>query len=192
MMVDSTALYRVAGVSAAVALVALVISAVALALFFGGAGQVFGPINDVFIAVALLALVLPILAVDRITGTQAGLWLRIVTVAAIAGVALAAIGQLLLVVGVIDLQTSYVAGGLGILPVLIWIVALAVLAIPLGVLPVWIGWLASAAIALVIVASLIAVATTGPVAWVAWAAVVAALCAWLWSLAATFMSRAAA
>lgn len=190
MMVDSTALYRAAGVSAAVALVALVVSAVALALFFGGAGRVFGPINDVFIAVALIALVLPILAVDRITGTQGGLWLRIVTVAAITGVALAAIGQLLLVVGVIDLQTSYVTGGLGILPVLIWVVALAVLAIPLGVLPAWIGWLASATIALVIVASVIALATTGPLAWLAWAAVVAALCAWLWSLAATFMSRA--
>ncbi|HYU49447.1 MAG TPA: hypothetical protein VEO91_05890 [Candidatus Limnocylindria bacterium] len=192
MMIESAALYRAAGISAVVALVALVVSAIAIALFFAGAGQVFGPINDVFVAVTLIALVLPILAVDRVAGAQAGLWLRIVTVAAITGAVLAAVGQLMLVAGVIDLQTSFVTGGLGIVPVLIWIVALVVLAVPVGVLPVWIGWLAAAAIALIVVGSVIAMATTGPVAWVTWAAVVVVLVAWLGSLAATFMSRTTA
>ena len=192
MMIESSVLYRAAGLSAVVALIALIVSAIAIALFFGGAGQVYGPINDVFVAVTLIALVLPILAVDRVAGAQAGLWLRIVTVAAITGAVLAAVGQLMLVAGVIDLQTSFVTGGLGIVPVLIWIVALVVLAVPVGVLPVWIGWLAAAAIALIVVGSVIAMATTGPVAWVTWAAVVVVLVAWLGSLAATFMSRTTA
>src|SRR6266511_803065 len=185
MMIESAALYRAAGISAVVALVALVVSAIAIALFFAGAGQVFGPINDVFVAVTLIALVLPILAVDRVAGAQAGLWLRSVTVAAFTGAVLAAVGQLMLVAGVIDLQTACVTGGLGIVPVLIWIVALVVLAVPVGVLPVWIGWLAAAALALIVVGSVIAMATTGPVAWVTWAAVVVVLVAWLGSLAAT-------
>jgi len=192
MMIESGALYRAAGLSAVVALVALVVSAVALALFFAGAGQVFGPINDILITVTLVALVLPILAVDRAAGAQTGFWLRIVTVGAIAGALLAAVGQLMLVVGAIDLQTSFVTGGLGIIPVLIWIAALVILSVPLGVLPGSIGWLASAAIALIAVGAVVGSVTTGPPAWVAWAAVVIVLAAWLGNLAAIFMSRTTA
>jgi hypothetical protein len=192
MMIESSVLYRAAGLSAVVALIALIASAVAIALFFGGAGQVFGPINDVFVAVTLIALVLPILAVDRAAVAQAGFWLRVVTVGAIAGAVLIAAGQLMLVVGIIDLQTSFVTGGLGIIPVLIWIVAVVVLSVPLGVLPVSLGWLAGAVIAFVVVGSVVAMITAGPLAWVTWATVVAVLVAWLGRLAATFMSRSTA
>lgn len=192
MMIESSVLYRAAGLSAVVALIALIVSAIAIALFFGGAGQIYGPINDVFVAVTMIALILPILAIDRAAGAQAGFWLRIVTVGAIAGAVLIAAGQLMLVVGIIDLRTSFVTGGLGIIPVLIWIVALVVLAVPLGVLPGSLGWLAGAVIALVVVGSVVAMATTGPVAWVTWATVVVVLVAWLGSLAATFMSRTTA
>ena len=55
MMLESGTLYRAAGLSAVLALIALVVAAVTIALFFGGAGQVFGPINDVFVAIMLIA-----------------------------------------------------------------------------------------------------------------------------------------
>ena len=192
MFLESGALYRAAGLSGVVALVALVVAAVTIALFFGGAGQVFGPINDVFVAIMVIALILPILAVDRLAAGQAGLWLRIVSVGAITGAVLIAVGQLLLVVGVIDLETSFVTGGLGIIPVLVWIVALIVLAVPLGILPSSVGLLAGAAIALIVVGSVVTVVTTGPIAWAAWIAVGVVLAVWLADLSARFMGRAAA
>jgi hypothetical protein len=192
MFLESGALYRAAGLSGVVALVALVVAAVTIALFFGGAGQVFGPINDVFVAIMVIALILPILAVDRLAAGQAGLWLRIVSVGAITGAVLIAVGQLLLVFGVIDLETSFVTGGLGIIPVLVWIVALIVLAVPLGIFPSSVGWLAGAAIALIVVGSLVTFVTTGPIAWAAWIAVGVALAIWLANLSASFLGRASA
>jgi hypothetical protein len=192
MFLESGALYRAAGLSGVVALVALVVAAVTIALFFGGAGQVFGPINDVFVAIMVIALILPILAVDRLAAGQAGLWLRIVSVGAITGAVLIAIGQLLLVIGVIDLETSFVTGGLGVIPVLIWIVALIVLAVPLNILPSSVGWLAGAAIALIVVGSVVTFATTGPIAWAAWIALGVILAVWLANLSASFLGRAAA
>ena len=192
MMIETAALYRAAGISAAVAVVAFVISAIALALFFGGAGRIWGPVNDVFIAVCMIALILPILAVDRMAGAQTGIWLRVVTVAALTGAVLAATGQLLLVVGVIDLQTSYVTGGLGFLPVLIWMIALVVLAGPLGLVPSAIGWLAAAGLILVVIASISTAITMGPPTWLAWTAVVLVFALWMGSLATSFLGRAPA
>ena len=191
MVLESGALYRAAGLSGVVALVALVVAAVTIALFFGGAGQVFGPINDVFVAIMVIALILPILAVDRLAVGQAGLWLRIVSVGAITGAVLIAVGQLLLVFGVIDLETSFENGGLGIIPVLVWIVALIVLAV-LGILPSSVGWLAGATIALIVMGSLITFVTTGPAAWAAWIAVGVLLAVWLANLSASLMDHAAA
>jgi hypothetical protein len=192
MFLESGTLYRAAGLSGVVALVALVVAAVTIALFFGGAGQVFGPINDVFVAVMMIALILPILAIDRLAADQVGLWLRIVSVGAITGAVLIAVGQLLLVVGVIDLETSFVTGGLGVIPVLIWIVTLIVLAVPLGILPSSVAWLAGAAIALIVVGSLVMFVTTGPAAWAAWIAVGVVLAVWLANLSASLLGRAAA
>jgi hypothetical protein len=191
MMIETEALYRAAGISAAVAVVAFVISGIALALFFGGAGRFWGPVNDVFIAICMIALILPILAIDRMAEGQAGIWLRVVTVAALAGAVLVATGQLLLVGGVIDLQTSFVTGGLGFLPVLVWMAALVVLAGPLGLVPTAIGWLAAVGLVLVVIASVSTVITMGPPTWIAWTAVAVVLALWIGSLATTFLGRAA-
>ena len=65
-MLSDSQLYPAAGASAVVSIIALVISGVALALFFGGAGAFWGPVNDMFVVVTVLALILPILAVDRL------------------------------------------------------------------------------------------------------------------------------
>ena len=191
-MMENAALYRGAGLSAVVALVAFVVSAIALGLFFGGAGEVFGPVNDVAISVTLLALILPMLAVDRLAGADAWPWLRIVTVAAIAGAVVGALGQLLLVVGVIDLDTSYITGGIGFLPVVVWIVALIVLALGMGLLPASIGWLALASLGLIVVGSVLTAIAAGLVPWVAWTAVTIALAAWMGDLATKLLARATA
>ena len=191
-MIETQVLYRLAGISAAVALVTLVISAIALALFFGGAGGFWGPVNDVFIALCMFALILPMLAINRMAGPEIGIWLRAVTILAITGATLAAVGQLLLVVGVIDLQTSYVTGGLGFTPVLIWMVALVILAGPMGLIPVLIGWLAGAALVLIVIASIITAITFGPAAWAAWVGVVVIIALWIGSLATSFLTRASA
>lgn len=188
-MIEGDVLYRAAAVSGVVAVVALIVAAVTIALFFGGAGEIYGPINDVFVAITAVALLLPIVAVDRLAGPDVGPWLRIVTVAALVGAIVVAVGQLSLVVGVIDLRTSFVTGGLGAIPILIWVVSVIVLAIPLGVLPESVGWLAVAAIALVVGGSIIVALTTGMIAWATWTAVVVALVLWLANLSVTFLDQ---
>src|SRR5215212_2664971 len=92
-------LYRLAGISTWVAMVALVLSGIALALFFGGAGAFWGPINDGFIVVTAIALIPAALAVDRLASGDAAPWVRLLTVAAIAGLVVMAAGQSLLIVG---------------------------------------------------------------------------------------------
>jgi hypothetical protein len=186
---DSPLLFRAAGYSAVLALVALLGAGVTIALFFGGAGDVWGPINDVIDAIALAALILPVLAVDRLAGESAQPWIRIVTVAAIAGLTLAAAGQILLVAGVIDLQTSFITGGLGILPFFAWLIALAVLAFGPAVLPVSVGWLVVGVIALTIGTSVAATITSGPLLWIVSLALLVALTGWLGSLAADLLAR---
>jgi hypothetical protein len=186
-MLDSPTLYRFAGWSSALAIAMLLISAVALALFFS-IGEPWGSINDFFIALTALLLILPILAIDRLAGPQAP-WLRIVTIAALAGVVLMAVGQLLLIVRVIGLSDSYVTGGLGLLPFLVWLVALVVLSFGVKAVPLAVGWSAAATLAMIVVFSLIAVVTLGPVLWVACVALLAALSAWMWLLATDLLAR---
>jgi hypothetical protein len=191
MMIQASDLYRAAGLSAIVALLALIAAAVALALFFGGAGQFWGPVNDVLIALCLAALILPVLAVDRLTADQAGVWVHVVSVAALFGIVVAGVGQLLLVVGVIDLNTSYVTGGIGIVPVLVWIAAVAVLAGPMALLPADVGWLAGATLALIVVGSVVTAFTQGPLIAIPWTAVTLALAAWLWTLSGGLTAKVA-
>ncbi len=190
MMIDSSTLLRAAGLSAIVALVALIASGVTLALFFGGAGAIWGPLNDLTTAVMLAALLLPVVAVDRLASPGSGVWLRIVTVAAIAGLTLAAVGQAALVAGVIDLETSFVTGGVGIVPFFAWLVALAVLSLGRGILPPSIGWLVVGVIALSILLTITAGLTSGPILWVASIALLAALVGWMASLGSMLMDRA--
>ncbi len=183
MMMETDGFYRIAGWLTWLALVALVISGVALALFFGGAGEVFGPINDAFIAIALLALIPAIVAVDRLATGQLGPWVRIVSIAAIVGILIASIGNVLLIAGRITLEGSFVTGGIGIVPVLAWIVLVAVLALGAGVLPAAIGWLSVAAIGVIIACSVVVAVTTGLLPWVASVALLVGLSVWLGGLA---------
>ena len=62
-----------------------------------GRGERFGRPNDLFTAIGLLLLVAPAAAVYLIARDAIGGWLLIVTIAAIGGLALAAGGQILLV-----------------------------------------------------------------------------------------------
>src|SRR5262249_6945247 len=92
-------LTRLAGPATWLALVALLLSAIALGLFFGGAGAFWGPVNDAFIVVAVLALIPAVLTVEQMAGDRAAPWTRILTIATILGILLMASGQTLLIVG---------------------------------------------------------------------------------------------
>lgn len=132
---------ELAAASAVAAIATLLIAGLSLAFFFGGAGSFWGPVNDVFSALSLLLLVPVMLAVLRLAPDDIGPWFAIVTLAAVAGALLGAIGQVLLVAGGISLQTSFVTGGIGIMPVLAWAIGLAVLVFTRDMLSVVAGWL---------------------------------------------------
>jgi hypothetical protein len=188
-MLTDTDLYRAAGASAVVALIALVIAGIALALFFGGAGTFWGPVNDLFIVVTTLALILPILAVDRLAAEHGVGWMRFVSIAAILGAVLIAVGQTALVVGALSLDGSYVTGGIGFIPIVVWLVALPILSFGSGVLPPFVGWTAIAVLVLIGVEALVAAVAMGPLLAVASVALVVALAVWLWALSSTLLSR---
>lgn len=184
-------LYRVAGLASWVALVALVLSGVALALFFGGAGAFWGPVNDALIVVTVLALLPTVVAIARLAGERVGPWVTIVTVATIAGLILIAVGQSLLIIGRLSLEGSYVTGGIGVVPVIGWIFLVAVLALGAGVLPASTGWLAVATLVAIVLVSVTAAVTRGPLLWIGSVALLVAISTWLASLATTFGSNAA-
>ena len=191
-MLPDSDLYPAAGASAVVALIALVISGITLALFFGGAGAFWGPVNDMFIVVTVLALILPMLAVDRLAA-EAGIgWVRLVTIVAVLGAILIAIGQTALVLGFLGLQGSFVTGGLGFIPIVVWLVALVVLTFASGVLPSPVGGAAVVVLVLIGVEALVGSATYGPLLWIASIALLAAMVAWLWILSSTLLARAPA
>jgi hypothetical protein len=190
-------LYRLASLSTWMALVALVLSAIALALFFGGAGEFWGPVNDALIVVTAIALIPTVAAVARMAGDRGAPWVAIVSVAAIAGLVVMTVGQTLLILGRLSLDGSYVTGGIGIVPFIAWVVLVAVLGLGLDVLPSRIGWLALASVAAILVFSLTAAITLGPVLWVEAVAMLAVISFWLAGLATTFadgvvVARAAA
>ena len=191
-MLPDSDLYPAAGASAVVALIALVISGITLALFFGGAGAFWGPVNDMFIVVTVLALILPMLAVDRLAADAGIGWVRLVTIGAVLGAILIAVGQTALVLGFLSLQGSFVTGGLGFIPIVVWLVALVVLAFASGVLPSPVGWAAVAVLVLIGVEALVGSASYGPLLWIASIALLAAMVAWLWILSSTLLARAPA
>lgn len=114
-----------AGVLAQSAVVTLVLSLIALTLFFAGFGQFFGPINDVLISITFFLLMPAVIVVARLASQLVGVWLQVLSWLALAGLIVAAVGQLALVVGLITLQTSFVTFGLGMVPFLLWIAALS-------------------------------------------------------------------
>ena len=191
-MLPDSDLYPAAGASAVVALIALVISGITLALFFGGAGAFWGPVNDMFIVVTVLALILPMLAVDRLAADAGIGWVRLVTIGAVLGAILIAVGQTALVLGFLSLQGSFVTGGLGFIPIVVWLVALVVLTFASGVLPSPVGGAAVVVLVLIGVEALVGSATYGPLLWIASIALLAALVAWLWILSSTLLARAPA
>jgi len=186
-MLETPTLYRLAGWSSALAIVMLLISGVALALFFS-IGEPWGSINDFFVVLTALLLILPMLAIDRIAVGQAP-WLRPVTIAAIAGAVLIAVGQSLLILRVIGLYDSYATGGLGLLPLLVWWIALVVLAFGTHAVAPAVGWAAAAMLATIVVYSLIAVVTLGPVLWVASVVLLVVISAWMALLAMDLLRR---
>ncbi|MEO6059163.1 MAG: hypothetical protein ABIQ05_04220, partial [Candidatus Limnocylindria bacterium] len=78
-------LVRAAGYSAYAAIATLIVAAVTIALFLGGAGQFWGPVNDVFVSLTTLLLILPVLGILLLAGDQAGWWFSILSWLAIAG-----------------------------------------------------------------------------------------------------------
>lgn len=186
----SIGLVRAAGWASWVAIVPLVASAIALALFFGGAGQFWGPVNDVLISVTLLLLMLPVLAVLVLVGDQAGTWFSVLTWLTLAGLLLAAAGQLLLVVGVITLENSYMTGGIGILPFLVWALATIWTGWAFGVPGMMVGVLVAAAIVLSGASAVVSLSAPGLVTGIVTGALVAVLCAWMAALGADLLGRA--
>jgi len=189
-MLPDSDLYPAAGASAVVALIALVISGITLALFFGGAGAFWGPVNDMFIVVTVLALILPMLAVDRLAADAGIGWVRLVTIGAVLGAILIAVGQTALVLGFLSLQGSFVTGGLGFIPIVVWLVALVVLTFASGVLPSPVGGAAVVVLVLIGVEALVGSATYGPLLWIASIALLAAMVAWLLSEEASYVNGA--
>ena len=131
------------------------------------------------------------LAVSQAAGDRGAPWVRIVSIAALAGLVLMALGQTLLIVGRLSLEGSYVTGGIGVIPFLAWIVLLAVLALGMGVLPSRTGWLAVTTLVTIVALSVVAAITLGPPTWIAGIALVAATSALFADLALELGSRAA-
>ena len=85
MMLAGADLDRTAGYAAAAATLSLLLAGVTIALFFGGAGQQYGPMNDVFTAVTLVLLILPVLAIRALVGDAAGPLFDAVSLLAVVG-----------------------------------------------------------------------------------------------------------
>lgn len=180
---------RLAGYCAVGAAIAMPISGVALWLFFAGAGNHFGPINDMFIALALLLLAPAAWVYRRVTKEVAGGWFTVGTYAGLAGIGLAAAGQLLLVAGVINLETSFVTFGVGTLGFLAWGGSLALLALRTRAISGPVGWLFLSMIALLPLATLLAVAGGEALPLLSGIAVALAFEAWLLRMAADLLRR---
>src|SRR5439155_4878885 len=143
------------------------------------------------VVVTAIGLILPMLAVARLAGDHGAPWVAILTTAAVAGLVLIAVGQTLLIVGRLSLDGSYVTGGIGVVPVLAWIVLVAILSLNSGILPSTVGWLAVATLAAIVIVSIVAVVTRGPALWLAGVAMLIVISAWLAGLASSIGASAA-
>lgn len=182
-------LMRLPGLSALLALPALLLAGIFFALFVGGRGDRFGSLNDFFSAVALLLLVAPAIAVYLIARDATGAWLLLLTVAAIVGMVLAAIGQFLLILRIIELQTSFVTGGIGIVPVLAWLGVTVWLAFSGHLLPNTVGWFGAATLASAALLTIASVVRLNSAVWLLSAILVAALGGWLITLGLALPGR---
>jgi len=181
---------RGAGYAALLAVPSLVVAAITIALFFGGAGSFWGPVNDVFSAITLLLLILPVVAIALLVADDAGWWFWVVSILAVIGIVVAAAGQLLLVAGVVNLDTSFITGGIGIIPVVGWGIAIVYSAFTHDLPSATVGWLTLAALA---GSGLLAVAATALSGWpvaVLGAGLTVVLSAWLLALGLDLLGRA--
>ena len=188
---DDATLFRTASVSVVIAVGTLIVAGITIAFFFGGMGRYWGPINDVFVSATAVALLLPILALVRAVGDGTP-WFRIVSYAALAGCVLIAVGQVLLVVSVIDLNASFWTGGLGVIPVIAWMVALVILGLGGAAVPALIGWSSLAALAAIGVTILVGMIGQGAPFWIACGVLLLGLVAWLGALAIGLLQLAPA
>lgn len=184
-------LTRLASPSAYLAVPVFVLAFVTIALFFR-AGEPFGTINDFFDAIALLLLVPPVLALQGRAGEDAGGWLGPLTALTALGLVVAAVGQFLLIARIIDLNGSYITGGIGILPFLVWVMAIVWLSFGRQLLPAPLGWSAAALIGCIVLLSIFASLKLDIAVWAGAALLMAALLAWLIALAAAVSVQRAA
>lgn len=145
--------YGLAGSAALLAVATLVVAGVALALYFGGVADIFGPVNDIFTALTLLLTVPAVEAVRRL-GAGAGWWVSPLSGLTVAGLLIAALGSILLVGGVISLGASFATFGVGMLPLLAWLVGLVLLSLRHGVVKRAVGWWVIAFLTVTVVALL--------------------------------------
>jgi len=144
---------RTAGRALYAALATLALSTLALSLYFGGAGDLWGPVNDVLVAATVLLLLPAIVVVRQLTAGQVGGWLTVLTIGAMAGVFIMAAGQLALVARLIELEASFVTGTVGVLMAIAWLAGTGVLALRTHVLGRAVGWSALGFIVAVIITS---------------------------------------
>ena len=187
---DEATLFRLGGYSALAAVPALLLAGVFLALFFGGFGDRYGPLNDIFSALVLLLSVAPALAVAGLLSEQTGGWFGVLTGLAVLGMLIGAVGQMALVLGGISLPTSFVTGGIGIMPVLLWFGATAFIVLRGGQLPAIIGWLLVASLGLALLLTLASMWRLGIATWALSVALLVALCGWYGALGLELLQRA--
>jgi hypothetical protein len=151
MMDDRARFVRGAGYAALATIPLLVASGLAFWLFLSGAGAAFGPINDMLVAICLVLLAWAIAGLWTVAGRRIGPWFTIVTALALIGAAVAALGQVLLVLGIIPLEGSFVTGSVGVVPILVWTLAVGVVAVRTGALPRRFGWASLAVLGAVVI-----------------------------------------
>ncbi len=175
-------LAHIAGSSAIAAVPVVILAGMTLALFFRGAGDWLGPANDLLSALALLLLIAPVLALNALYLRYAGGWLPFLTLAALAGILVAALGQVLLVAGAISLGTSFITGGLGVVPLLLWAIAILVLGFQHQALPVYLSWLLLGVLALTAALTIASMLGYPAATWLLAVLLLLVMCAWLGSL----------
>ena len=115
--------------------------------------------------------------------------MRFVSIITIVGVVVIAVGQMALVLGFLSLEGSYVTGGIGLIGILAWLIALPVLAFVSGVLPSTVGWTAIGVLLLIAVEAVVAMVMMGPLVAVASVALLAVMSAWLWTVSTTLLAQ---
>jgi hypothetical protein len=176
---SSATLLRAGGYASFSIIPVLIASGIAFWLFLNGAGAIFGPINDLLVVISLALLALPVLAIRSMVAQNVGQWFDVVTMLALVGIAVASVGQLLLVFGVIPLQSSFVTGSLGILPVLVWGLGVGIIAGRIGALPDQLGWVTLALFAMIVVVGIGSAVLPGPAITVVTVGLVATMAGWL-------------